>query len=316
MRWTWLLASIAVLAGSVSGPAHAGDERCRPRALAQLRASAPDGWSIYRQMSDPAFFASWIDCGASQYDLSTAVHESTHAVTAETDSFPLVGGGAVARPHEVSAFFPPSRIAGAFGDDDFTSIYLRPGRASSSNDFLYLLDEFDAYTHDLSAAVDLEALSSADETVDHRDGLAAMMAFVAVYARTARESEPAAWNGLRQPRVAGTIAALWGRAERVMARSCGIPNFGTLDRSYLARVCDADAGSAIAQVIGRPPICPAACLTPVADATHDEQQPIGEIAGTPPEELDDMPTASVVRGRHPFAATAGPRHHRQRDQPE
>ena len=196
--------------------------------------------------------------------------------------------------------------------------------------------EFNAYTHDLAAAVDLRRLSSPDQAVDHRDGLAAMMAFLVVYAETAAAGEPATWNGLRQPRVARTISALWGRAEKVMARSCGIPNFGTSDRTYLARVCAADARSAIGQVLGRAPVCPVACLetafvreqtspepqgpeptsteqTSTVDA--DEASAAVEAAETSPDTgFDDTPTGTVspTRPRHPFAGNAGPRRHRLR----
>ena len=37
-------------------------------------------------------------CDDAQFDLSTAVHESTHFISSEIDAFPLVGGGAVERP--------------------------------------------------------------------------------------------------------------------------------------------------------------------------------------------------------------------------
>ncbi len=230
-----------------------------------MRAASPGGFAIYQQTARKDFFRSWIDCGASQYDLPTAVHETTHFIAGETDAFPLVGGGAVRRPHEVSDFFPPYRIADRFASDDFTTIYLRQGKASSSTDFLYLLDEFNAYSHDLDAAVDLRALSSPDTAVDHRDGLAAMMAFLAVYIDIARTSEPDTWSGLQRPQVAATISTLWTRAERVMARSCGIPNFGTSDRSYLGQVCAVGDRSALAQLLGRAPACPTACLETTSD---------------------------------------------------
>ena len=67
------------------------------------------------------------------------------------------------RPHEVSAFFAPQLIAGKFKANDFVATYLRPGSASSATDFLYLLDELNAYTHDLSTAVNLSRSRSAVE---------------------------------------------------------------------------------------------------------------------------------------------------------
>jgi len=225
---------------------------------------APDGFAIYREIADKKFFTGWITCGDLQLGLSTAVHESVHFITAEKDAFPLVGGGEIKRPHEASKFFPPSAIAEKFKASDFVSTYLRPGSSSSATDFLYLLDELNAYSHDLNAAVDLNSLHPADEEVDHRDGLAAAMAFVAVYVKTAAETEPATWRGLQKPEVAKTISALWGRAETVMARSCGIPNFGTEDKTFIRRFCAENSQAALQKLLGRAPVCPTECLKSAA----------------------------------------------------
>ena len=274
----------------------AGD--CWPSGLQHLRAAAPDGYAIYLQVEDPAFFKGWIRCDDAQYDLATAVHESTHFVTSATDAFPLVGGGAIKLPHEVSAFYPPARIAKRFRPDDFTTIYLRLGKASSSTDFLFLLDELNAYTHDLNAAVDLKDLKSADQTVDHRDGLAALMAFVAVYAETAQASEPETWRGLRSPQVASVVAGLWSQAERVMQSSCGIPDFGTKDKTYIARYCTTTARSALEPILGRAPICPTACLQPTEIATTAD-----DADDTPPARSTAGPSwiETIIR----FKATSG-----------
>ena len=282
---------------------------CRQAAMAQLRASSADGVAIFRQTDQPGFFESWLDCGDAQYGLPTAIHESTHVVTSETDAFPLVGGGAIARPHEVSAFFPPYRIAGRFTADDFTGIYLARGKASSATDFLYLLDEFNAYSHDLAAAVSLKALASPNEAVDHRDGLAAMMAFLVAFSETARASEPETWGGLRRPPVARTISALWNRAERVMASACGIPNFGSSDRAYLRQVCAAGPGSALEEILGRAPVCPTACLetTPETAAAEAEVAPSSDA--TDGSEVDVTEQTASIRPRHPFGGNAGPRRH-------
>jgi hypothetical protein len=159
-----LLRPLSALAFALSclGPGaalKAASADCRPRALEELRSHSADGFAVYTKLANPTFFTSWIDCNDAQLDLSTAVHESTHLVTSETDAFPLVGGGEVRRPHEVSGFFPPSRIAAHFKPDDLVATYLQPGRASSATDLLYPLDELNAYTHDLNAAVDLKHMT-------------------------------------------------------------------------------------------------------------------------------------------------------------
>jgi hypothetical protein len=277
------LACVPLVTG-FSAAAEAGD--CRPGALERLRASAPEGFAIYQKIKDKKFFLDWISCDEAELGLPTAVHESVHYITEETDAFPLVHGGQVMRPHEVSAFFAPSLIAGKFKADDFVTTYLRPGSASSSTDFLYLLDELNAYTHDLNTAVSLSRshgpVEQGDEQVDHRDGLAALMAFVALYAERAEASEPATWSGLQQPRAAKAVSELWGRAEKVMASSCGIPNFGTEDKSLIRQFCQGKPQAALQKILGRAPVCPSACLnsTPVAAR---EDKPL----------VDTMPTGSL-----------------------
>jgi len=259
---------------------------CRSEAMARLQTSAPNGFAIYQKTQDKKFFVNWIACDEAQFGLPTAVHESVHYITSEIDAFPLINGGQLKRPHEVSAFFPPSLIAGKFKGSNYVDPYLRPGKASSSTDFLYLLDEFNAYTHDLHAAVVLTRSSGPvredADTVDHRDGLAAMMAFVALYIEHAADSETATWSGLQQPRVAKVIFELWGSAEKVMASSCGIPNFGTQDKGLIRQFCQARPQAALQKILGRAPVCPTACL---------KSTPVAARESTPP--VDMMPTGSV-----------------------
>ena len=287
----------ALVCGALPGLNSAAQARdCRPDAIERLQASAPEGFAIYQKTKDKKFFLTWISCDEAQLGLSTAVHESVHYIAAETDAFPLVQGGQLKRPHEVSAFFAPSLIAGKFKANEFVTIYLRPGAASSSTDFLYLLDELNAYTHDLNTAVALNRSQGpveegADE-IDHRDGLAALMAFVALYVERAAESEPATWSGLQQPRVAKTVSELWGRAEKVMASSCGIPNFGTRDKALIRQFCQAGPQAALQKILGRAAVCPTACLksTPVAAR---EGKPLADM--TPTGSVRPNPAATPAR---------------------
>jgi hypothetical protein len=271
------------LAAGLDPAVGAGD--CRPGAIERLRASAPEGFAVYQAIKDKKFFLGWISCGEAQLGLPTAVHESVHYITAELDAFPQVEGGQLKRPHEVSAFFAPQLIAPKFKANDFVATYLRPGSASSATDFLYLLDELNAYTHDLDTAVNLSrsrvGVEAGDE-VDHRDGLAALMAFVALYAERAEQSEPATWRGLLEPRVARTVSELWGRAEKVMASSCGIPNFGTEDKSLIQQFCQSGPQASLQKILGRAPVCPVACL---------KSTPVAALEGKP--RVDMTPTGSL-----------------------
>jgi hypothetical protein len=280
------LAALACTPLASGFPAQAAD--CGSAAIERLRAAAPGGFAVYQAIKDKKFFLGWLSCEEAQLGLPTAVHESVHYIAAEIDAFPLVGGGQLKRPHEVSAFYAPSVIAGKFKASDFVTTYLRPGSASSAGDFLYLLDELNAYTHDLDTAVHLSrsrgAVSQGDLQVDHRDGLAALMAFVALYVERAEQSEPATWSGLREPRVAKTVSELWGRAEQVMASSCGIPDFGTEDRSLIRQFCEARPQAALQKILGRTPVCPTACLASTPVAARENRPPV-----------DMMPTGSIRR---------------------
>ena len=239
---------------------------CHPQAIRDLQRLSPRGYAIYQAMKDKKLFLGWLSCDDVQLGLSTAVHESVHNLTEERDAYPLVNGGDLRRPHEVSKFFAPSALikdptTGFTTNDIFVHDYLRPGSVSSAGDFLYLLDELNAFSHDLNTAIALISLRPNDDRqVDHRDGLAALMAFVMTYVDVARKSQPTTWEGLQRPQPRRVIQTLWTQAETVMAASCGIPDFGSKDKVYLRLVCDRSRGDALAQVLGRAPVCPSACL--------------------------------------------------------
>src|SRR3954468_21541966 len=284
------LAGAALVVGTHSAAAR----DCRPDAMERLHVSAPNGFAIYQKTKDKKFFLHWIACDEAQQGLPTAVHESVHYITAETDDFPLIDGGRLTRPHEVSAFSAPSLIAGRFKGNDFAGTYLRPGSASSATDFLYLLDELNAYTHDLNTAVNLNRWRGVErgDEVDHRDGLAALMAFIALYAERAEQSEPATWRGLLAPRVAKTVSELWGRAEQVMASSCGIPNFGTEDKTLIRQFCQRGPQASLQKILGRAPVCPTACLNATPVATLNSK-PL--VDTTPTGSLRPNPAANPAR---------------------
>jgi hypothetical protein len=239
---------------------------CHPQAIRDLQRLSPRGYAIYEAMRDKGQFFGWLSCDDVQLGLATAVHESVHNLTEERDAFPLVAGGNIRRPHQVSKFFAPSEIvkdlpATLPTSDIFVHDYLRPGSVTSASDFLYLLDELNAFSHDLNTAIALNSLRKDDRQVDHRDGLAAMMAFVTTYVDVARKSQQTTWQGLQRSEPKKVIQTLWAQAETVMASSCGIPDFGSKDRIYLRLVCEPAKSEALAQLLGRAPACPRACLS-------------------------------------------------------
>lgn len=263
MRRVYLAAMLASLACCpVASAAPRSD--CHAQATRDLQRLSPQGHAIYLAMTDKKLFLTWIGCDDPQLGLSTAVHESVHILTEEKDGFPLIGGGLVRRPHEVSKFFAPKQLAHNFDKTDiFVQTYLRPGAASSADDFLYLLDELNAYSHDLNSAVRLVPLHKPGSgEVAHRDGLSALMSFVMSYAALARERHPATWAGLQRPEPRTAIKTLWGQAETALASSCALPAFGRSDRISIGYLCDPKNSHALAELLGRAPVCARECLSP------------------------------------------------------
>jgi hypothetical protein len=257
---------VLAAAGQPASAAARGDNSaCYARAVAELQRRSSAGYAVYQAMRDKKLFLTWISCDDLQTELSTAVHESVHILTEENDAFPLLDGRSIPRPHDVSKFFPPREMAGGLNAADaYVQNYLGPNGASSKGDFMYLLDELNAYTHDLDAAIALVPLQRRDLQIDHRDGLAALMSFVMRYVDKAKKTQPATWQGLHQPEPRATIKALWDQAEKTLAASCGLPAFGMHDRDYISYVCEKKNAEALADLLERAPVCPSECLAPGA----------------------------------------------------
>jgi hypothetical protein len=253
------LAAACAIACSTAAMAARSD--CQPQALRDLQRLSPQGHAIYLAMSNKRHFLQFLTCDDVVLGLSTAVHESVHLLTGERDAYPLIDGSAIRRPPEGLRFLAPRTIASKFDPRDiYVQSYLRRGSASSSDDFRFLLDELNAYSHDLHSAVKLVPLRRAERHVGHRDGLAALMSFVMAYADAARQSSPATWEGLRRPETKKPVQTLWGQAEAVLASSCGVPAFGREDRKHIAYLCDSRNGTALNDLLGRAPACAATCL--------------------------------------------------------
>jgi hypothetical protein len=264
MRKVLRAASAALLAVAWSQAALAARTDCQPQALRDLERLSPQGYAVYQAISDKRHFLRFLTCDDVVLGLSTALHESVHLLTSEKDAYPLVDGGVAKRPSESLRFFPPREIASRFdGRDAYVQTYLRRGAASSADDFRFLLDELNAYTHDLNSSVRLVSLRRPEHgEVGHRDGLAALMSFVMSYADTARQSVPGTWENLQRPETKETVRTLWTQAEKALAASCGIPAFGRDDRKPIGFLCDQKNGAALADLLGRAPACPATCLGP------------------------------------------------------
>ncbi len=267
MRHALLAAAAAtVLLGTAAQAAPQTD--CKPQAVLDLQRLSPEGHNVYKAATDKSFFLRWITCDDIQLGLATAVHETVHMLTEEKDAYVLIDGSTIKRDHSWSKFYPPREIARRFNSaSTYVETYLKPGAASSAQDFVFLLDEMNAYTHDLNSVIKLQTVKKGEGQVDHRDGLTALMAFLTAYFDTAKQSKPATWQGLQKPETKNVIKALWGQAESVLASSCGVPGIGMDDRKYIGFMCDAKNNGALGDLLGRPAACATACLSPATSAS-------------------------------------------------
>jgi hypothetical protein len=230
---------------------------CQPQALRDLQRLAPEGYAVYTAVPDKKHFMFFLTCDNVQLGLATAVHETVHMLTDNKDGFPLINGGTVKRVHEVSRFYAPREIARKFdGSDPYVQTYLRRGAASSADDFMYLLDELNAYSHDLNTATKVAGLNKSGARADHRAGLAALMSFVMGYVDGARD-KPQTWQGLQKPQVKQAVQTLWSQAETVLANSMGVSGMG--GERYVRHLCDRGNAGALRELLGNAAMSATVC---------------------------------------------------------
>jgi hypothetical protein len=233
------------------------DTSCQPKAISDLKRLAPEGYAIYAKATPT--FMDWLKCEDATRELSTAVHETVHHLTNEMDAYLLISGKKIPRVPETKAFYQPHLIAGNFDPQStFVTMYLAKDAASSGIYFRYLLDELNAYTHDMYSSLKLLSLTTAGHSVSHRDGLAALMAFTAVYIDTAKTEYPETWKELQKPKVKAVVSTIWSQAEAVMNGSCKVRNISYEAPTYLAQICAKT--ESVSKLLGRTTVCPKACL--------------------------------------------------------
>lgn len=263
----WTLGLALGLWSLLGAAAAVQSSKCTKTHLETLRRTVPEGYVIFDKLKDKSVFTVWFKCENQQLEFTTGIHEGTHILTREINAYPLINGQTVAMVGEIRQLFRPGLLAPRFNPASaYVENYLMPGQASSADEFGYLLDELNAYSHDLNAAVKLRHLARKDYDVMHRDGLAALMAFTAAYVERARTQDKEAWAVLQSPDVRRSVATLWGQAENVMGASCGVPRYGTETPDYLKPVCSANIRHGLGHLLGRPPLCPVSCLKATAEA--------------------------------------------------
>jgi hypothetical protein len=261
----WLLALLLSVPAAQAGAQAA--EGCQSRAIKDLLRLAPEAHAVYAAARPKSSFLQWIKCDDVLLGLTTGVHETVHQLTNERDSYVLISGENLPRIAETPAFYPPRDIAPQFSSgSSFVATYLAQGEASSSEYLRYLLDELNAYTHDLNAALKLRRLAKPGQQIYHRDGLAALMAFTAVYVDMAKSAYPRTWTELQKPDVRTVVTHLWTQAEETMTQSCPVSGIAFEAATYLSKICKHTAKSGLGVLLGRTPVCHDACLNDTLSA--------------------------------------------------
>lgn len=189
----------------------------------------PEAFQLYRQLDDRKAFTQFFDCKNPMMGLPTAIHEGVHAY-----NFQVNGYAMLPMPGRTQAVLPRSPLTERMPapgkvlagrkwpgvEPAFVTTYLKPGAASSAQDFTYLLDELNAYTWDLHSALilkDVRSLQIGTWEIHHRDGLLALVEFTVAYVAAV---------GRMEPEVEALTRALLTQAGSVINASCDVPKFG------------------------------------------------------------------------------------------
>jgi len=276
-----LSASPADARSSASG----ATPKCAAEALKILREHSPHGTRIYRATKDKKFFLWWIRCDDIPISLATSVHESVH----------VMSGHYLYR--ERSYFLPDQTWTKVRYKDLFHRGELleefggrpRPGNIYDENyllqtgnqDIVFILEEFNAYVHDLMVSRELSALIPEGTRVSSRDALANFMFYLKRYLKRAKLKHPKDWEAIAQdPEYTATIRLMWRQAEAELAKSCPVPQIGMRNQEILRDVYAPEDSEALLEVLGFAPALPKECVRPPADPRPEPEPPVPLAPGT------------------------------------
>jgi hypothetical protein len=238
-------------------------EAMRAAAEGLARVRYPDGLAFI-EAQDDKMLAAWLEGEPKSFHgvaarFDTAVHEGSHVWVAKhfdplTVSYPVRADLTIRtkrlKNFDRAAIMP---LRTGLAEETYAATYLTG--QSGAQGFNTLLDEYDAYTHGLASRYCTRDLLDANERVSARDGILAMMYYVGLYLRLAREKYPADYAAiLADPGHRRMILTVWDRAELWLRRSAPYASLGVRDAEIeplaysaeglaeLARVRDADGG--------------------------------------------------------------------------
>jgi hypothetical protein len=251
MMRTWL----PILALLVPSVIRAAPATCLPEVLETLRQKDPNAIGVYTTVANPDRFSFWLDCSDALYAAPTAVHESTHTInfklsTYERSAFYLPGGAVMSVPRFHGKLFGRNEIIPDLATSEL-GIYYRTYLVGDigKQELPVLLDELNAYTHDLITGTALQALIPSYQHRSERDGLVVFMYYLELYLKRARVAHPQAWQLIAgNTEYRALLQKLWANAETALRAACPIEALGIDDAPYVKKVYSDELVSELTKV--------------------------------------------------------------------
>jgi hypothetical protein len=223
VSWKFILFTFLVC---LTSPAHAQAKNgCVDAELKLLRQFYPDGLKVLNASSNHD--GAWLDCSSGQPTVNSIlsdIHETTHSLAVHGNylSLKLVSGlnaKATIRPELVDPSHAIFKMYEKLTDEEREerySLYIRPPFANQ--DFTFLLDELNAYTH--SSRFTNFYPGYVDTLIDPYDGLLAMVSFTLQYYMIFRVSDPKYYSDiLMNSDFKNLVSVLLLQAEEVFCNS-------------------------------------------------------------------------------------------------
>ena len=219
---------------------------CAGAAINTLKQVDAQGFTVLANLPKPSEASRFLNCNRSDYDLGTLVHESSHMVTqshftGREFSMLLPDGKLHTVPYD-EHFFKLTELQVDLPQrdiDHYAETYIFGGGQQQS--FPWMLDELNAYTHELITMTHLSQAGIKSVTSSYRDGPTRFMHYVELYLRRARVAHPEQWEKIAsEPKYLDLIQNLWHHAESAISESCPHDELGIASEGIFPEVYTPD----------------------------------------------------------------------------
>lgn len=258
-----------------SALAAASEPSCTDEAIRILKQNSSHGYRVYLDRKDRKFFSRFLDCDDIPNSLSTAVHESVHTMWRRSryrEHPYYLPDGTWAKVEFRDLFHREELLQDLGGKARPNNSYDESYLASTGNqDITMVLEELNAYIHDLIVTKDLAPLMPGTMQVSGRDGLATFMHYLKLYLHRAKVKHPRDWEEISGSQAyVATIRAMWSFAEKALREACPIPRIGIRDQVILGDVYAPESAGALEELLGAPLKRPGECPSPTPRSPEKE----------------------------------------------